>query len=368
MGDVHLTALNVSVSGPARARAEQTYTAPCRMMEAVKLPQETQEALESMYERFGGDGLPGHKSGKDIPLGARLLALADTYADLTHNPKNPFSKVLEPDAACSLLERYAPSIFDPNLVELFKHMLTGDDLKARLLANRRLALIVDIDPEETTVLELRLLEQGFEVRVARSAEAALRELRRGEVEAVISEIDLGGRDGFALLEEARKQAWGKQLPWIVLTRRSGRADADRAFELGADDYVTKPVNLALLVPKLKQIMDRRGRASGTRGVSGSLEEMGLPDIVQVLWHGRKSGSLRIHTGEGNGEIHFVDGQIYNALFGRARGADAFYAMVTLQKGEFALDPSFIAPQRVIEESPEGLLLEGMRRLDEGAPA
>jgi hypothetical protein len=60
--------------------------------------------------------------------------------------------------------------------------------------------------------------------------------------------------------------------------------------------------------------------------------------------------------------------VYNALFGRKRGADAFYAMVALQAGEFAVDPSFVAAQRVIEESPEGLLLEGMRRLDEGVPA
>ena len=43
-------------------------------------------------------------------------------------------------------------------------------------------------------------------------------------------------------------------------------------------------------------------------------------------------------------------------------------MVALQAGEFAVDPSFVAAQRVIEESPEGLLLEGMRRLDEGVPA
>jgi hypothetical protein len=61
----------------------------------------------------------------------------------------------------------------------------------------------------------------------------------------------------------------------------------------------------------------------------------------------------------------VQGHIYNALFGTRRGSDAFYAMVSLQTGEFALDPSFIAPERLMHESPEGLLLEGMRRLDEG---
>ncbi|HTV19193.1 MAG TPA: DUF4388 domain-containing protein [Polyangiaceae bacterium] len=367
MGDQHLTALNVGVSSTQRSRAEQLYQAPSRLMEAVKLPHEALEAMELMYERFGGDGVPGQRSGKDIPLGARLLAIADTYADLTRNPKNPFQKTLEAEEACSVLKRYAPSLFDPNLVELFKHTVTGDSLKARLLANRQMALLVDLDAEETTVLELRLLEQGFEVRVARSVEAALQHLKRGDIEVVVSEIDLGPKDGFGLLAEARQQSWGKQLPWVIVTKRTSREDADRAFELGADDYVSKPISSDLLVSKLKQIIERRGRAGASRGVSGSLTEMGLPDIVQVLWHGRKTGSLKIHAPEGNGEIHFVEGQIYNALFGRKRGTDAFYAMVTLQRGEFAVDPTFVATQRVIEESPEGLLLEGMRRLDEGAP-
>jgi response regulator RpfG family c-di-GMP phosphodiesterase len=365
MGDQHLTALNVGVSGTQRTRAEQIYTAPARLMEAVKLPHDTVEALEFMYERFGGDGLPGQRTGKDIPLGARLLAIADTYADLTRNPKNPFGKILDAEAACGVLKRYAPGIFDPNLVELFKHTVTGDDLRARLLSNRHLALIVDLDPEETTVLELRMIEQGFEVRVARSVETALKALRVGDVEVVVSELDLGPRDGFGLLEEARQQPWGKQLPWVIMTRRASRQDADRAFELGADDYVTKPASADLLVTKLKQIMDRRGRAAGSRGVSGSLQEMGLPDIIQVLWHGRKTGSLKIQAPGGSGEIHFVEGQIYNALFGRQRGTEAFYAMVSLEVGEFSVDPSFVAPHRVIDESPEGLLLEGMRRLDEG---
>lgn len=367
MGDQHLTALNVGVSSTQRSRAEQLYQAPSRLMEAVKLPHDASEAMEFMYERFAGDGVPGQRSGKDIPLGARLLAISDTYADLTRNPKNPFQKTLEPEEACSVLKRYAPSLFDPNLVELFKHTVTGDSMKARLLANRQLTLLVDVDAEETTVLELRLLEQGFEVRVARSVEAALQHLARGGVELVVSEIDLGPKDGFGLLAEARQQSWGKQLPWVIVTKRTSREDADRAFELGADDYVSKPISSDLLVSKLKQIIDRRGRAGATRGVSGSLTEMGLPDIVQVLWHGRKTGSLKIHAPEGSGEIHFVDGQIYNALFGRKRGTDAFYAMVTLQRGDFAVDPTFVATQRVIEESPEGLLLEGMRRLDEGTP-
>ncbi|HEX4340270.1 MAG TPA: HD domain-containing phosphohydrolase [Polyangiaceae bacterium] len=366
MSSYHLTALNVAEYEGHRAQASKGYKAPLRLMEAIELPREARQSLESMYERYDGKGLPGSVTGKEIPLGARLLAIADTYADLTQNPKNPYRKTLRPVQACEVLARFKGTIFDPNLVDLFKHSVTGDDLKARLLANRNLALLVEPDPEETTVLELRMIEQGFEVRIARTPEQAIKFLEAGDIEVVVSELDLKPQDGFALLGEVRKHDWGKRLPWVILTSRVSSVDAKRAFELGAADFMSKPVATDLLVAKLKQIMAREERDRAPRGVGGSLTEMGLPDIIQVLWHGRKSGSLKIRSGNDQGEIHFVDGAIFNSMWGKLRGEEAFYAMLTLTDGDFSLDPSFKAPQQVIQASPEALLLEGMRRLDEAA--
>jgi response regulator RpfG family c-di-GMP phosphodiesterase len=365
MSAYHLTALNVAEYDGHRAAAKKSFKAPLRLMESVGLPQETQRALASMYERFDGSGIPGDHSGKEIPLGARLLAIADTYADLTQNPRNPFKATLRPAQACEVLDRYRGKVFDPNLVDLFKHTVTGEDLKARLLANRYVALVVEPDPEESTVLELRMIEQGFEVRIARTVDKALKQLDTGEVQIVVSEVDLGKHDGFSLLTEAKRRGESK-LPWVFVTTRSGRVDAQKAFELGAADYMTKPVAPEVLVAKLKQVLEREAASTGARGVAGSLQEMGLPDIIQVLWHGRKTGSLKIRGQKAQGEIHFVQGAVYNALWGTLRGAEAFYAMLALGDGDFVLDPNFVAPQRVMDESPEGLLLEGMRRLDEGA--
>ena len=364
-GAYHLTALNVAEYEGHASQAKKTLTSPARLMEAVGLSSDTKSAVEDMYERFDGQGFPKGLKGKDIALGGRILAIADTYADLTQNPRNPFRKRLRPVEACEVLARYKGAIFDPNLVDLFKHTVTGEDLKARLLANRHRALVVDPDPEETTVLELRMVEQGFEVQQAHSAEQALKLLQSGEFELAVSEIDLGGAsDGFALLAEVRTFDWGKKLPWIFVTARSGSADARRAFELGAADFMQKPIVADLLVAKLKQIMEREAAQGGSRGVSGSLTEMGLPDMVQVLWHGRKTGSLKIRAGQEQGEIHFVGGLIFNALWMNQRGEEAFYSMLGLTSGTFALDPNFEADSQVIQASPEALLLEGMRRLDE----
>jgi hypothetical protein len=169
-----------------------------------------------------------------------------------------------------------------------------------------------------------------------------------------------------LLAAVRKQPWGSKLPWVVLTGRAARSEAQRSFELGAADFLNKPVSADLLVAKLKQILEREAATTGAgRGVSGSLQEMGLTEIIQVLWHGRKNGSLKIRAGTDSGELHFVGGDVYNALWGALRGEEAVYAMIALADGEFVLDPNFRAPQKVIQASPEALLLEAMRRLDEG---
>lgn len=363
-GSYHLTAFNCSEYDGHKAAAQKAQGVPARLLEPVRLPADTIAAASHMYERFDGQGFPDGLSGKGIPLGARVIAICDTYADLTSNPRNPFRKILSPNDACAVLTKYKDGIFDPNLVDLFKTTVLGEELAARLLASRARSLVVDTDPEETTVLELRMSEQGFAVKTARSAEQALKVLAEAETDLVVSEIDLGPSDGLKLLAEARAQPWGKDVAWVVYTRRQERAIAQKAFELGVLDYVTKPASADVLVAKLKALLDQRATRN-TSGVSGSLREMGLPDMVQVLFHGRKSGSLKIRAREGVGEIHFVEGNVVDAMWRELRGEEAFYAMLKIGDGEFALDPSFRAAERLIHQSSEALLLEGMRRMDEG---
>lgn len=371
MGQFHLTSYNCSEYEGHRQAALKAYDTPLRLLEAVRLPSGIKNGVFHMYERFDGKGFPDKLVGKEIPLGARLLAVADTYADLTQNPRNPFRKVLSPAEAMDVLTKHRGTIFDPAILDLFRTLVLGEDMKAKLLANRHRALIVDSDPEESTVLELRLVEQGFDVKTARSCEAArkLFGMEGIEFDLVISELELPDMDGLGFLAEARKSTWGEKLPWVIHTGRQNRADAQRAFELGVMDFVAKPAQADVLVAKIKAMLEQKsqekGDASGAKGVSGSLREMGLPDIVQVLFHGRKTGNLRVKSNGKAGEIHFLEGAIANAVLGSLSGADAFYAMVRFTEGEFALDPSFVPPKRLVQESAEALLLEGMRRMDEG---
>ena len=367
MGQFHLTALNCAEYEGHRVAAMKAYDTPLRLLEAVRLTPSIKNAVFHMYERVDGRGFPDKLVGKEIPLGARLLSVADTYADLTQNPRNPFRKVLGPAEAMNVLLKHKGTIFDPSILDLFKALVLGEDMKAKLLASRYRVLLVDADPEESTVLELRMVEQGFDVKTARSVETArkLVTAEGADFDLVVCELELPDADGLAFLSEARKEAWGRDMPWVVHTAKQGRTEANRAFELGAMDFVAKPVQADVLVAKLKAMLDQWSTGRGAKGVSGSLREMGLPDIVQVLFHGRKTGRLNVRSAGKNGEIHFLEGNIANAIIGEVTGADAFYALLKFEEGDFALDPGFTPPKRLMVESSEALLLEGMRRMDEG---
>ncbi|MET0344315.1 MAG: DUF4388 domain-containing protein [Polyangiales bacterium] len=362
----HLTALNVAEYESHRADALRCFMSPVRLFEAANLPRMCAEGFSSVYERFDGQGFPDRRAGKDIPLAGRILAIAESYADLTANPRNPFRRVLNAKSAIEVLGRYKDKVFDGNLVDLFRVAALGEDVQSRLLNERARILLVDTDAEETTVLELRLAEQGHEVVLCRSAEAAYKRFQQGGIDAVIAEVDLTPHDGFTLVEHIRKQRGGAEVPVLFLTRRTERASIDRGFSLGAVDYISKPAAPDVVVAKVRSVLSKTARARTARGVSGSLSEMPLPDVLQVFARTRKTGMLKVNAGGYEGEIQLGNGAIYDARFMERAGEEALFVLLSLSEGEFALDPSFVPTQRVIHETTEQLMLEGMRRIDEQA--
>jgi response regulator RpfG family c-di-GMP phosphodiesterase len=358
---LHLTALNVAQYETHRQQAKKSYLTPNRLFEAVRLPDKVALVLAHLYERMDGQGFPDRLSGKEIPLGSRLLAIVETYADLIGQSGNPYRRKLTPEEAWEVIARYKGKLFDPNLVDVLKLVVLGDDLRAKLLADRRRALLIDPDAEETIVLELRLVEHGFEVTIARNSTDAENELVN-EFDIVISEVDLKPLDGFELLQKVR--AAGNEVPFVFLSQKDESDIAKRSFELGAGDFITKPASPDVVALKVNRVLDSVGRKRKAGGVNGSLSEMALPDVVQILFHGRKSGKLTIHSEGKRGEVQFCDGQIYDASFGDALREEAFYEMLCLNSGDFELDTNFRTAERKIQMGPESLLLEGMRRLDE----
>lgn len=353
----HLTAYNVAKYEGHRLQAEKTHLAPVRLFESARVSASTARALTHVYERFDGTGFPERLSGTEIPLGARVLALAESYADLTGHGKNPFRRRLSAAEACDAIEELAPSVFDPSLVELLRQVALGSETSGR---DRPTVLVVDPDPDDTTVLDIRLSSAGYAVAIARDAADAVARVEAGGIRAIITEVDLPGDDGFTLVETIRRT--GAKMPVLFLTQRGDRASVQRGFELGAADYLVKPASPEVVVEKTRQLFE----GASARGVAGSLSEMSLADVTQIMGNGRKTGRLVIRSMGRTGEINFGEGQVWDARFDGERGEEAFYRLLLLDDGDFSLDTSFTPTVRLIQLPTESLLLEGMRRLDESS--
>jgi hypothetical protein len=120
----------------------------------------------------------------------------------------------------------------------------------------------------------------------------------------------------------------------------------------------------------KRILEQgaQNNRTGGRPMSGVIEEIPLPDLLQLLSTSRKSGNLLIQTHNAVGRIYFRKGQIYFAAINDDFGMSpqkAIYRMLSWTTGTFELEPGGeIQVMDEIQESTEGLLMEGMRLLDE----
>jgi response regulator RpfG family c-di-GMP phosphodiesterase len=362
--DSHVTPFDVALDESRRDIARRIYSAPTRLLESVALPTTALDALRHRYERFDGKGFPERLSGKDIPLGARVLAVVESYIDLTQSKANALGRRVPAEEACDALDPHKGTTFDPAVVDWLRHIVLDEGMNTQILSARNRALIVDPDPEETAVLEMQFAGQGYEVTIERSVAGALRCLDAEKYDIVVSEVHLADGQGFDLLRRIRESSHAK-VPLMFVTSERAQSSVNRGLELGAADYVVKPASAAVVAAKASRVIaDSRTKKPGGRGVSGSLQEMSLPDVIQILGNGRKGGRLKVRSGMLQGELMFQDGSIHDARFGDLGGAEAVYGILRLVEGDFELEPDTTPVEDVIGIPTHHLLLEAMRRLDE----
>ncbi len=362
--DSHSTPFDLVHDETKHETARRFYSAPIRILESVDLPKTAIDALRHRFERFDGKGFPERLSGKDIPLGARILAVAESYIDLTQSKDNGLGQRVSAEQACDALEPHKGTTFDPAVVDWLRHIVLDGGLNAQIMSARHRVLIVDPDPEETAVLEVQFAGQGYDVSIERSIKGALRILDADAFDLVVSEVNLTDGQGFELLELMRKNSHTKT-PLMFVTSDRAQSSVNRGLELGAADYVVKPTSAAVVAAKAgRMIANSHAQKAGSRGISGSLQEMALPDLIQMIANGRKNGILKVQNGASQGELMFQDGSIHDARFGALSGAEAVYGVLRLTDGEFTLEPQTAPVPDAIGIPTHHLLLEAMRRLDE----
>jgi hypothetical protein len=113
---------------------------------------------------------------------------------------------------------------------------------------------------------------------------------------------------------------------------------------------------------LQQKMEKLGAGGAT--IKGSLSELSVIDWMQSLEQGRKSCTLILRVGKEECRLHFTEGQVNHATCGGLVGDKAAFRALTWMDGEWELDFSKMATERTTTMSTQGLMMEGLRLLDE----
>ncbi|PWT99775.1 MAG: DNA-binding response regulator [Terriglobia bacterium] len=118
-------------------------------------------------------------------------------------------------------------------------------------------LIVEDELHLAEGLRFNLEAEGYQVEVVETGEAALEKLQRGSApfDLMVLDVMLPGKDGFTVMAEMRQA--GQFIPTLILTARGHPEDVLRGFGAGADDYLTKPFDLAILMARLRGLLRRR---------------------------------------------------------------------------------------------------------------
>jgi CheY-like chemotaxis protein len=244
-------------------------------------------------------------------------------------------------------------------------------LQCNAVAKQNL-LVVDADPRSLRVLEVSLRKAGYSVAACSDAAGAFEMMELSQPDLILSDTRLPDMDGFAFVEEIRKREDWANVPFMFLSSDVSVESKVRGLELGVEDYLTKPIYIKEIITRVTLVLQRKKREGmGTRELSekarfsGSLGDMGLVDLLQSIDIGKKSGVLYITSGKQRGAIYFRDGALVDAELGsKLRGDKAVYRAMVWSDGGFEIDFRPVRRQDIIKTSTQGILMEGMRRMDE----
>jgi two-component system OmpR family response regulator len=134
-------------------------------------------------------------------------------------------------------------------------------------------LVVDDDRALARTIKIYLEEAGYGVEVAPDAAAARKHLAQQSFDMAIVDLGLPGEDGLSLTRSLREQG---EIGLLILTGRQDATDRIVGLEIGADDYVLKPVELRELLARVRSILRRSGRGNGgvRKGIASKLLRFG----------------------------------------------------------------------------------------------
>jgi DNA-binding response OmpR family regulator len=223
-------------------------------------------------------------------------------------------------------------------------------------------LVVD-DEEDLTWSISKSLEKNdkvFEVICVNNGDSALAYLATRQVDLVITDVRMPGRDGLALLREIERNFPRTR---VIIMTAHGSEETRRQIALRGlkSYYLEKPFELHYLRKLIYDALEvtEVGFAGTFDKPDFPLEfqekNRGIRDMIEHNCQNGHTSALRVFNGNHSGVIHFNRGEIVHAECGELIGENALFNMLDWEKGNFAADPQGVSNQRTIQTGWQTLL-------------
>ncbi|MBW8039354.1 MAG: response regulator [Planctomycetes bacterium] len=135
------------------------------------------------------------------------------------------------------------------------------------MSRRISVLVIDDEKAIRKVLKNELTLCGFEVYLARNGRIGIKRAnklaKKGKIEVILLDWMMPGMDGLKFLSKLKHNNMTENIPVFMLTAKSKIADIDRAYDIGADDYITKPFKVIqignIIRRKLQKLAEKKSK-------------------------------------------------------------------------------------------------------------
>ncbi len=230
-------------------------------------------------------------------------------------------------------------------------------------------LLVDDNPMVLEMLRQSLAQFSTVSTLTDGADALLKAID-DKPDLIISDYTMSSIDGKQLLQRLKNRAATANIPVILMASKTDITEKLKVLQDTVEDFIEKPFFLKEAAARIKKVVDKISlekmarEAPGESVLRGSLAQMNVLDLLQSLDMGHKTCALTLANNGDKCELFFRDGQINHALYGDAKGDDAVYRVLNWTGGTFEINFNGNSGEQTTTRSTQGLLLEGLRLLDE----
>jgi len=230
-------------------------------------------------------------------------------------------------------------------------------------------LIVDDNPRLLTLLEMRFSQAGYQTTVIERVKDALIAAITVKPDLIIADVNIPEISGWEFKKLLNNVPGMAETPFIFLTTDESLPLESYTEEFGPIDHLRKPYSFEELLAKVETNLRRKTKRDETKSVQsetseGTLEDMTLVDVMQVLAMNRKTCSVALTKGQAIGKIYFREGRLLDAEMAGLRGDEAVYGLLSWKGADFSIgDEPKMSIRESVTKDLHALIAEGLQRIE-----